>query len=122
MRPMEKASIRYLSADTTLPKRPGASVFVTAAADIGLTLPKSDRQSKGMSVTLLAETLSSSLGARIIPHTGDTIKGKGITSAASKYYKNTAATDALGDLVTVVSDGDGVWWVTDERGTWAREA
>lgn len=47
------------------------------------------------------------------------INGPGITVVATKDLKNTAATNVLGDLVTIVSDGVDTWWATAISGTWA---
>jgi len=47
------------------------------------------------------------------------ITGKSITVAATKDLKNTAASNAVGDSVTVVSDGVDTWWIVAIQGTWA---
>jgi hypothetical protein len=47
------------------------------------------------------------------------ITGPGITVVATKDLKNTAATNVLGDTVTMVSDGTDTWWVTAISGIWA---
>lgn len=47
------------------------------------------------------------------------IQGSGIAVAATKDLKNTAATNVLGDSVTMVSDGVDTWWVTAIQGIWA---
>lgn len=47
------------------------------------------------------------------------INGPGITVVATKDLKNTGATNVLGDLVTIVSDGVDTWWATAISGTWA---
>ena len=44
-----------------------------------------------------------------------------ITAADDKDYTNTNATNAVGDLVTILGDGADGWYVIEERGTWARE-
>lgn len=46
---------------------------------------------------------------------------KGLASTAGKGLTNTQATGAMGDGVTVWSDGTD-WFATSESGTWAREA
>lgn len=48
-----------------------------------------------------------------------TIKGVGISVAATKDLKNTAASNAVGDSVTLVSDGVTNWWIIAIQGTWA---
>ena len=48
-----------------------------------------------------------------------TITGVGITVAAANDLKNTASSNAVGDSVTIVSDGDKGWLITAIQGTWA---
>lgn len=47
------------------------------------------------------------------------ITAPGITVAATKDLKNTAATNVLGDCVELVSDGVDTWWAISVSGTWA---
>lgn len=47
------------------------------------------------------------------------ITGSGITVAATKDLKNTAASNVVGDSVTMVSDGVDTWWLVAIQGTWA---
>ena len=47
------------------------------------------------------------------------IQGSAIAVAATKDLKNTAATNVLGDSVSLVSDGVDTWWMTAIQGTWA---
>jgi hypothetical protein len=48
-----------------------------------------------------------------------TITGVGIAVAAAKDLKNSAASNVVGDSVTLVSDGDKGWHITAIQGTWA---
>jgi len=48
-----------------------------------------------------------------------TIVGNSISVAAGKDLKNTAGTNAVGDCVTLVSDGTSKWLITQMQGTWA---
>lgn len=48
-----------------------------------------------------------------------TITGAGIAVAAAKDLKNAAASNVVGDSVTIVSDGDKGWLITAIQGTWA---
>lgn len=48
-----------------------------------------------------------------------TIKGISISVAAGKDLKNTAGSNAVGDTVTLISDGVSNWWIIQMQGTWA---
>jgi len=48
-----------------------------------------------------------------------TIVGISISVAAGKDLKNTAASNAVGDCVTLVADGTSKWLITQMQGTWA---
>ncbi len=101
---------------------PGASSAAPADANgdpLVVTLPPTRL---GYTVTIITQTASASTGVSISPDAADKIQGKGITAADDKDWINTAATDAVGDLVTLVGDGVDGWWVVSERGTWARQA
>lgn len=50
--------------------------------------------------------------------TGVAFDGNALTVATNKDLKNTAATNVVGDVVTVVSDGTG-WLITSIHGVWA---
>jgi hypothetical protein len=47
-----------------------------------------------------------------------TITGRNIAVAAAKDLKNSAASNVVGDSVTLVSDGDKGWHITAIQGTW----
>ena len=51
--------------------------------------------------------------------TTHTIVGISISVAAGKDLKNTAASNAVGDCVTLVADGTSKWVITQMQGTWA---
>lgn len=61
--------------------------------------------------------------------TGDNIVGKthgaenatGIATTANTGIKNTAATDVIGDFVTLVSGGGTTWYMTAVAGVWATQ-
>lgn len=73
----------------------------------------------GVTYTFVAASADGEIN--VSPNASDKIQGKGITAADNKDYINTAATNAVGDLITIVGDGTDGWWVLDERGTWGRE-
>ncbi len=65
--------------------------------------------------------MSATTGLQIDPQSADQIIDVDITPADNKDLINTAATDAKGDQVTIIGDGDAGWYVTNKIGTWARE-
>jgi hypothetical protein len=120
-----RPSLDYESAGAslTLTAADSGKVYVTSAADIVFTLPDATGAGmKGVYFTFINNSLSGGTGMLIRPAATDKIQGKGITAADDKDYINSGATDAIGDLVTVVCDGVDGYWVVSERGTWAREA
>lgn len=64
---------------------------------------------------------------RVNPITGQTISikasegGASVVTAAGTGIKNTAATNVVGDLITLVSDGGTNWWMINQSGTWASQ-
>lgn len=111
--------VETVSADRTLTVEDANGIFVSGAADLVFTLPATV---DGLTFTFYTETLSATTGVSISPVAADQIKGTGITAADDKDLINTAATDAVGDLVTIVGDGSAGWIITNIIGTWAREA
>jgi membrane protein implicated in regulation of membrane protease activity len=105
-----------------LTRADSGKIFVTAVADLVLTLPNVTADLKGVTYALYVETLSTGTGAAFSPGTTDKIKGKGITAADNKDLINTAATDAEGDMAQVTCDGTD--WIISAGlvGTWARES
>lgn len=123
MSAMSKHKIIIATASRTLKVSESGALVIADAADLVFTLPKANSpQGRGCRFTIQTKTLSTVTGCQIAPASGDTINGTGITAAASKKIINTAATDAVGDLLEVTCLGDGNWWITDKIGTYAREA
>lgn len=111
-----------VGANKTVTEADSGKVFVTSAVDIVFTLPAAAPSSKGVFFTFICGSASGGTGMQVAPVAADKIQGKGITAADNKAYINSGATDAVGDLVTVVCDGVDGYWVVDERGTFARAA
>lgn len=111
--------VEVLTAARTLTREDNGKTFVSGAADVVVTLPAT---AKGLSFTFLTSTLSATTGFSISPAAADKIVAKGITPADDKDLINTAASDAIGDSVTLVGDGADGWYVTAMLGTWARQA
>lgn len=115
--------IRRVSASLTLDHRYERQVIICDAADLTVTLPPANRASKGRRICVVSHVPSGGTGTFIDVASADKIDGSGIASAAAgKGAVNTGATDALGDLLEVESDGANVWYVVNRLGTWAREA
>lgn len=108
-----------VSADTTLTAADTGKLYVASAVDLVMTLPATQDH---LVFTFVVSTVSATTGLSISPVAADRIQGKGITAADDKDIINTAATDAVGDLIQVVGDGSDGWWITNLLGTWAREA
>lgn len=113
------SNVRAITANATLTEADNGGLVLANAVDLVVTLPATRL---GFSVTVLTQAASATTGLSISPAAADRIQGKGITAADDKDYINTAASDAVGDLVSMVGDGTDGWWVIDERGTWARQA
>lgn len=93
--------------------------LIADAVDLTVTLPATV---EGMLVTVTVKTISASTGVSISPNASDKIMGGGITPADDKDLINTAATDAVGDTVTLLGDGVDGWIIINKIGTWARQA
>jgi len=89
------------------------SVVIVTAADKVITLPATQAGLQ-YTITLGNGGLSSGTGLSISPNASDKINA----AADDTDYVNTGATDAVGDSVTVVGDGAGGWYITDQTGTW----
>ena len=95
---------------------------VATAVDLVISLPPAGRGTRGNRITVVAGVASTVTGLSLSPASADKIQGTGITAADNKDLINTAATDAVGDSLTVVCDGVDGWWIEGKIGTWAREA
>jgi hypothetical protein len=94
-----------------------------AVASVVVTLPDADADSMGALYTLAATGLASSgTGHAFSPQAADQIIGNGFTAEADKDAVLIVASDRVGDLLTVVSLGNGSWLIEQVVGTWTREA
>lgn len=110
------------STPLTLAPRDSDVVVIADVADLVINLPKAQRDARGNRVEVVVLTLSTGTGCSLNPYSADKIQGTGITAADNKDIINTAATDAVGDTLTIVCDGEDGWVITNKTGTWAREA
>lgn len=120
--PFELGGVETLAAARTLTRADSGKVFLSGAVDIVVTLPPVDAGMVGVTYKFITVTLSASTGYSISPNASDRIQGKGITAADNKDIINTAATDAIGDMLEVVCDSTDGWTISGLLGTWSREA
>ncbi len=75
----------------------------------------------GLKVTFVNAGAFGAVLLKVAPNANDKIQGADVTSADNKFMANTKATARRGDYITLVADGTDGWWITDIKGTWARE-
>lgn len=116
--------VDVLTAAYTATKEDDGKTFLAGAvASVVVTLPSSDADTEGMELTLALTGLASSgAGHAFSPQAADSIIGNGFTEAANKDAICSAASDRVGDSITLQSLGNGQWLITSVTGTWAREA
>jgi hypothetical protein len=92
-----------------------------SAATVVATLPKVATVGAGYRARLLAAVLpGAGAGTTLTPNAADKFQGNGFNAkTAGQTLVNSAATDAVGDYVDVVSDGGTIWYVINKVGTWA---
>lgn len=96
----------------------GKILKVALAASLVVTLPAISSANAGMRITVVNTLLpTSGVGYSISPAAADSIA----YGVDNKDLINTAATDALGDMVTLQSDGVDTWIVVAQTGIWAKE-
>jgi hypothetical protein len=106
-------NIETKDANFTVTREDSGKTFVIDAADVVATLPATEA---GLIFTFYVKTLSATTGCAISPQAADKfIKG---AKADDADLVNTAATDAVGDNVTVMGDGVDGWLVLNTVGTW----
>jgi hypothetical protein len=99
----------------SLPTDNGKIFELELLTGVTVTLPAVSAANKGQRVTFVNALLPTSNQYRITPNASDRIGYK----ADAANLDNTAATDALGDLVTLESDGVDGWIVVNKIGVWA---
>lgn len=104
----------------TCSEQESGCVYLIDAADVVATLPAISGLEEGVHYTFVVKTLSTVTGFSVSPAAADSIN----SGTDDKDLINTAATDAVGDCVTVVADTvDGDTWLTMAQvGTWAAES
>jgi hypothetical protein len=96
----------------------GGRIIRTTAGNKDLTLPAISAVKSGTQFTMVVGVATGSGGATLKVAGTDTVNagtgGKGLT--------NSHGTDAVGDSVTVYSDGSAGWYTIGKVGTWAAES
>lgn len=116
-----KRTVETKTASYTLTAADSGKIFLAnGSGTLTFTLPST---AAGLEYTIQVMQLpGSGVGTSLSPAAADKLIGNGFTPADDKDAINTAASDRLGDLITVVGDGVDGWYVTAVIGTWAREA
>lgn len=103
------------AADFTLTANDSGKTFVIDAADVVATLPSTVA---GLIFTFAVKTLSVTTGFKAKAAAADNING----GTDGQSFINSAATDAVGDAITLVGDGTVGWFTVSKVGTWAAGA
>lgn len=122
---------RVTAASETVLATDSPKVYVDAqAADAATTFTLPAASTAGLTYTFVAGNVTGSSNTVLINvQTGDNVVGKthgaengtGIATTANTGIKNTAATNVVGDFVTLVSDGVTTWYMTAVAGVWASQ-
>jgi hypothetical protein len=118
------------SASATPTVQPSATnngtVFIGTLGSGNQTYTLPSAATGGLSFTFIAGSAAGEL--LVNPNGTDTIsikatvdQGANVTTAAGVGIKNTAATNVLGDFVTLISDGVSKWWMIGQSGIWASQ-
>ena len=91
------------------------------AATVVFTLPKTSVVGPGYRARVVVGALpGAGAGTTVTPNAADKFQGNGFNAkTAGQSLVNSAASDAIGDSVDVISDGAGIWYVVNKIGTWA---
>ena len=111
-----------ITAAETVAAADNNTTYIADAVDLVITLPAVATVGANFRVKAIVKTVSATTGLSLSPNSADSIYGNGFTVADDKDAVNTAATDAVGDMISLVSDGVDGWFIDGIIGTWAREA
>lgn len=90
----------------------------TTVKDLDLTLPLASANTAGIEFTMVVgAAATAAVGATLKVTSADKVNG----GTPGKGLINSGSTDAVGDSVTVYSDGAD-WWTIAQRGTWDAES
>ena len=117
----KRTKVSLAAATQTLTVIQSGEKFV-GAVDAVFTLPAASPSNRGVWYEFETGALSAGTGLSISPAAADHIRGAGLTSTDNKDLINTGATDRLGDMVRIYSDGVDGWVIDMIIGTWSKEA
>lgn len=107
-------NIETKAEDFTLTPEDSGKTFIAGAADLVATLPPT---APGLIYTFVVGAVSAVTGFSVSPQATDKfIRG---AKADDADLVNTQATEAVGDSVTIMGDGNDGWLVLNTEGTWA---
>jgi hypothetical protein len=119
-RPVATSNVKILTASyTALMASSGTTYVANSTTSIVVTLPATQ---VGLKYTLVLGDVTSSGGHAFSPNANDKIIGNGFTTADDKDVVCSAATDVVGDFITLIGDGNLGWYIVGIKGTWARES
>ena len=107
--------VNISSTPQTLTAADSGKVYRVNVADCVFNLPATEA---GVEFTFVVDTVSATTGCSLSPVAADNING----GTDNQDLINTAATDAKGDSVTLIADGDEGWLTKTMHGVWAAEA
>lgn len=108
--------VKKTASFTVTPADHGTTFILDSQTTIVATLPPTQA---GLRFRFVVEQLG---GHQVKPNAADGIFGSGLVGTDGQAAENTAATDAVGDLLEVTGDGELGWYVTGKIGTWAAPA
>jgi hypothetical protein len=119
-RPIAVSNVEIVDASKTATTAASGTTYIAdSTTSVVITLPATVA---GLRYTLVVGQLTTSGGHAFSPAAADKIIGNGFTPADDKDAICTAATDVVGDKITLVGDGSLGWYVESVVGTWARES
>lgn len=114
-----------VTADKTVTAAESGSVFVESKGSATTTFTLPDATTEGLEYTFICGDAAGEI--LIDPQTGEsisikaTVDGANVAPAAGTGIKNTAASNVVGDSMTLVSDGSDTWHMVSMTGTWASQ-
>ena len=124
--PIATTAVNVLADDAAAITLDGTDDGVTvvannSAATVVVTLPAAATVGAGFKARVLTGVLpGAGAGTTVTPNAADKFAGNGFNAkTAGQTLVNSAATDAIGDLVQVISNGVDTWFVVAKVGTWA---
>lgn len=113
--PISKAETK--TASFTITKADHGKTFICdSTTSIVATLPATQA---GLEFSLVVKQLTTSGGHAFSPAAVDKIMGNGLSKADDADLVCSAASDRVGDIVTLVGDGVDGWYIKSIVGTWA---